>query len=474
MTGGEWPGLEPAEEPRTRLRDDVVLHAVGRFLAWSGITLLVLMVCTVLVGERVAQQQALEDAENRARRLAQTVGKLVTDGVRERTPGAVAPLSRVLDSRFQEGYLARAKLWAADGTVLWSDDSDLVGRTYALSAPDRSLLGTSDVHAELSTLEEAENARERHAEELLEVYAGTFDAEGHPLLFEAYISTEHMRDDQLAIIRGLAPVGIGGLLLFQAAVLPLAVSLGRRVRHSEAARAGMAAHALQASELERKRIAQELHDGVVQDLAGVGFSLPAIRRALGSDPANASAVRMVQQVEVVVQRDISALRSMMIDVYPPDLQHTGLLDAVDDLASAGRARGLAVTVRGIGKLDLPVDVARLVYRVCREGLHNVAKHARAEAAVVTIRREPDVVVVTVADDGRGLQPGAVAQPESLGLRLLSEAVHQCGGTVNLTSTQEPGDQGACLEAVVPLRSSPDDAPQGSSKARRSWFLRWAG
>jgi signal transduction histidine kinase len=471
VSGGSRLHPEPPQGEDKRARDDVVMQAVARFLLWSVVALLVLVLATFVGGRRVAQQQALEDAEDRARRLAQVVGRLVTDDVHAGMAGASEPLDTVLVSRFEDGYLSRARVWAPDGRVLWADDPELVGRSYPLAEQARSLLGTSEVHAELATSGGSVTSDGDEPEEFLDVYAGTFDAGGGPLLLEAQVATDHMNANEAAIIRGLAPVGIGALLLFQVAVLPMAVSLGRRVRRTEAARVRMARQALEASELERRRIAQELHDGVVQDLAGIGFTLPAVRRAVADGPGSTDAVALVEQVEELLQRDIAALRSMMIDVYPPDLHHTGLLDAVEDLASGARERGLTVVVETVGSLDVPIDVARLTYRVCREGLHNVVKHARARSTTVRIERTTAEVTVRVCDDGRGLPVETGVDEGSLGLKLLSESIDQVGGSLSLLDGAHLGSGGASLVAVLPLLQPP--APQGSSKPLRSWWARWA-
>jgi signal transduction histidine kinase len=438
---------------------------VRGFILGSVVALVALIAATLVVGQRVAEERALDEARERAGRLADVVGRLMTGRVE--SDGGDDAVTTVLESRFDEGYLWRAKVWLPDGTVLWSDQGDLVGKRFELEPEDRALLGTHDVHAELSKLEAPENEKERQAGELLEVYAGTFDASGRPLLFEAYLSTEDMKEIESAIIRGVGPVAIGGLLLFQLAVLPLAVSLGRRVERSEADRVRIS---VEASELERKRIAQELHDGVVQDLAGVGFALPGIRRALERGSADAHALGTLDHIHTVVQRDVGALRSMMIEVYPPDLERTGVLGAVEDLADAGRARGLRIDVYGDPELRLPLDTSRLVYRVVREGLHNVLKHAEATAASVFIHVDGDVVRVAVVDDGRGVPEGAPVSPDSLGLRLLGEAVTEAGGSLGLGPADDAADgdptalRGARLEAVVPCKTRERRRPHAAQGA----------
>ena len=466
------PTTAPRRWLTSSLLHDALTKGMRRFLIGTLLALTILILGIYVVGQRVARQQALAEAADRAERLSETLGGLVTDGVRRGEPGALAPLHHVLETRFAEGYLWRAKIWDDDGTILWSDQEELIGRQFAFSPEEAALLGTSDVHAELSDLQGSEHALERAAGEMLEVYAGAFDASGGPLLVEVYVSTEHMRSYQKAIITAFIPLGIGGLVVFQLAVLPLAVSLGRRVRRTEELRARWSDQALQASELERKRIAQELHDGVVQDLAAVGFSLPGVRRSLLESRDVEDAAATVQQLEDIVRRDISALRSMMIDVYPPDLETTGVVDAIAELVTADRVRGIDVRLSVVGDLHVPTDCARLLYRVAREGLHNVVKHAQAEHVAVTLERRPGAVAAWVCDDGVGAGAPKAAAGESLGLRLLTESVEDAGGTLVLRDGLGEGTRpGTCLEVVLPLPSPRWTAVQDSSKARLAWLSR---
>jgi signal transduction histidine kinase len=214
----------------------------------------------------------------------------------------------------------------------------------------------------------------------------------------------------------------------------------------------MTEHALRASELERRRIAQELHDGVVQDLAGVGFVLSAVRRELRAVPIPDGARATLDEVGDMVQRDVSALRSMMIDIYPPNLARDGVLAAVHELAEHGSARGLGVRVETSGNLDMPLSSAQIVYRVVREGLHNVVKHAAATRAIVTLRCAHRVLTVRVADDGRGVDETATLDPGHLGLHMLHEALSDFGGRLRLRNgvLGAPGElDGAVLEVRLP-------------------------
>jgi hypothetical protein len=215
----------------------------------------VFIVATLLLANRIAEQEALRDARSQAYNIANlVVAPLVNAKVRAQAPGAGKELTTVIDNRMSDGSVIHIKLWNKDGTVLWADEKDLVGRRFPLAPDVARLFGSRQVTAGVSRLTKAENAGERQDSELLEVYAGTRDADQQPMVFEAYFSTDSMRLDQQTIYRSYLPLLIAALLFFQVAVLPLALSLARRVERGLAERSGWMRHALLASDLERRHI----------------------------------------------------------------------------------------------------------------------------------------------------------------------------------------------------------------------------
>jgi signal transduction histidine kinase len=145
----------------------------------------------------------------------------------------------------------------------------------------------------------------------------------------------------------------------------------------------------------------------------------------------------------------------MFDIYPPDLSAAGLVAALGDLAGRLRADGVEVGVRTDPLPELRPQVAAVLYRTAKEALANVVRHASARHAELRLSvTGPDgdrAVLLTVADDGVGVDParaaGCAADPGHLGLRLVHDRVHDLGGTV----TVEPGaDGGTVLTALLPL------------------------
>ena len=262
------------------------------------------------------------------------------------------------------------------------------------------------------------------------------------------MSPDTMRADQQAIFAELLPLAIGSLLLFQLSIMPLSVSLARRVERSQRARADILRRALLSSELERRRLAQDLHDGVIQDLAGLSYMLPTVLRsqeasANGNGNSNAEAS---ERVLSILQRDIASLRTLMTDIYPPDLSDGELADAVKELAHRSGGPELEVHVEVPTGLGLEPDTARLAYRIVREGLRNVVRHAGARTASVLVSPDGDELLVRVTDDGQGFTSEDQREDGHLGVVLLADSVRDAGGHLDL----RPGaESGTVLEARFP-------------------------
>jgi signal transduction histidine kinase len=149
---------------------------------------------------------------------------------------------------------------------------------------------------------------------------------------------------------------------------------------------------------------------------------------------------------------IRELRTLLVDIYPPTLQRSGLLAAMDDLVAPLKGAGVAVSLRVPGSLELPDDVEALFYRVAQEAIRNARNHGQASEIEICVETQPDQAVLAVADNGRGFATGADAgreQPEGhFGLRLMRDLVDHAGGRLAVTSS--PGE-GVSVRVTVPLR-----------------------
>ena len=303
------------------------------------------------------------------------------------------------------------KIWDEGGRILYSDEPRLRGQQFAFGADERRVLATGERHAELSDLTRPENRFEDHDVALLEVYEWLTTPSGVPVLFEAYHRYEGITEESRRTWTRFAPSLLGALVLL---ALPIAVALARRLRRAQRQRETLLRRVIEATDTERRRIAGDLHDGVVQDLAGVAFALGAVVRAGG-----AVNVAEVDGAAWRIRHAVRSLRSLLVEIYPPNLYAEGLEAALSDLLARLSPRGIEAELR----VEVPVEVLareqmELLYRVAREGVRNVVVHADAGRVVVAVGRAGDALVMTVADDGRGL-PGPVPdRPGHLGLRSL--------------------------------------------------------
>lgn len=424
----------------------VVRHAVARFATRSVVVLCLLAIGIVFASQKIAREVALEDASYRSGAIARGLATVIDEGVRSGDPVARARVTAALAPALHNRTMSHIKLWTQDGTIMWADDKSLVDRRFELQPDVASLFGTEHVTAELSDLDKAENLHERGSGRLVEVYVGAFDSDGRPWVFEAYLSTQAMERNQSAIVAGMLPLALGGILLFQLTVMPLALSLARRVQRSQQERRKLLRHALLASELERRRIAQDLHDGVIQDLAGLNLTLALVKGQLRDTEQGARAGRALDEVSAVLAKDVPALRSVLTDVYPPDLANTGLLPAVEDLALRAEDAGLTVRLHVSEPFDASFVANRLTYRVVREGLRNAVKHAPGSFVRIFLLRRGPEVVVQVVDHGPGLGERSEPRKRHLGLRLLEDTLRDLGGRLDLSNA---AGGGAVLEAAFP-------------------------
>jgi signal transduction histidine kinase len=152
-----------------------------------------------------------------------------------------------------------------------------------------------------------------------------------------------------------------------------------------------------------------------------------------------------------VRSSIRALRSLVVDIYPPDFDQVTLESALTDLAGRVGEGGIEASVDVSGLADpVPDPVARLLYRAAQEGVRNVLAHAGASTVRVTASTLGTMAVIDVIDDGQGLSDEALggrAGPGHVGLRALQGLVNDAGGAVHITS--EAG-RGTTLRVEVPL------------------------
>jgi signal transduction histidine kinase len=340
----------------------------------------------------------------------------------------------------------RVKVWGLDGTILYSDEPRLIGQRYRLDVDERVAMRDQTTEAEISKVNGPENRFESQYEELLEVYQGLRTTDGEPVLFEAYQTVGNLAANSERIYLRFLPALIGALVLLELVQIPLAIMLARRLRDRQRERSALLQRAVDASAEERRRIAASLHDGPVQELAGVGFSLAAAAGRMNGEDRVA-----VEDAAARTRGTMRDLRTMLVELYPASLHRAGLAAAVSDVVSPLRASGVHTTVDIPADLRMPEAIEALLFRTAREALQNTRKHAHAENVTVRLDQEHGRVALTVQDDGRGFTPstnGHTANGDGgLGLRLVSDLAAEAGGRLEIHSAPE---QGTLVRVEVPV------------------------
>jgi signal transduction histidine kinase len=451
---GSVTDLEPHSRLARSARRTGSEPTFGRLFTRFALTGLVAMLIIAGVSFLVVRQTATSAAIRQATQLAELAGRgiaqpLITPAVLDGNPAALARLNRVVHRRIlRSTAIVRVKIWTSSGRVVYSDATKLIGSTFSLGDDELDALRNGTTDSDASDVSRPENRTERAFRHLIEVYVGIRGPDGTRLLYEDYERSSTISSTSRQQWESLLPA-IGGALLFLYLIqLPLAYSLARRLRDRRREREVLLQRAIDASDLERRRIAADLHDGAVQRLAGVSISLAASSRAAaagGNDAGNPA----IAEAAVETREVIRELRTLLVDIYPPTLQRSGLEPALADIVAPLERCGTRVTLALPDGLALPESTEALLYRVAQEAIRNVRTHSDASHVDIRIQVERNEVQLKIADDGRGFDPSAESHTGTdghFGLRLIDDLVAHAGGKLQLTSS--PGT-GTTIDVRVP-------------------------
>ena len=235
-------------------------------------------------------------------------------------------------------------------------------------------------------------------------------------------------------------------------MLAFAASAATAVSTAQSVERDRLRHALRAAEDERARWARELHDETLQGLAALRVGLSAAAREPNDEALRAHVRTAVEQIA----GEIENLRAIITDLRPAALDQLGLGAALEALT--GRiATGDGLDIELALELDrLDPEVETTVYRLVQEALTNIKKHARASSVRIEARSSDGRVELSVADDGRGFDPGAATA--GFGVAGMRERAALLGGTLDVAS----GPQGTIVRASLPAHLA--DAPPERASA----------
>jgi signal transduction histidine kinase len=271
----------------------------------------------------------------------------------------------------------------------------------------------------------------------------------------------------------LVALGLGAALLtVSLVVVPLQLRLaslagsrtGRWLREAERTaereadlseeREELLHEALVATDRERRQLASDLHDGVIQLVSAVTLRTATLARGLrregGQTPERiAAAVEGLDRITVDLQAVTTDLRGLMGALAGDEIERDGLTGALSSLLVPLADSGAKVDI-SVGELDCDARVRSLIHRVVQELVRNIAKHAVAHRVQLTVARDGGGIGLVMTDDGEGFDVGTLAESQRrghMGLLLLEQRVQDAGGTLTVTST--PG-RGTTVAMRLPL------------------------
>ncbi len=199
-----------------------------------------------------------------------------------------------------------------------------------------------------------------------------------------------------------------------------------------------------AEENERKRLAQELHDSVAQNLTGVNLNLNVIRTMITREVAADSRIhaRLNDAIALVEQTTVQ-IRDSMASLRPPVLDDYGLLATLEWYANQISSRtGLAIDVLGEELTPRPTEYVELtLFRIAQEALSNVVKYSQATKATILLNFTAEIIHLNIIDNGHGFDVGLLAQAEQRqqwGLIAMRERAEAAGGRCKIQSTLGEG------------------------------------
>ncbi|MDX6561104.1 MAG: two-component system, NarL family, sensor kinase [Gaiellales bacterium] len=421
-----------------------------RFFLGSAAAIAVALVGGYFALRSVAIDQAKRDTRTKAQQSAQLVESALVDGLVTGDPAALAAVDDLVVAHVLSSSVVRVKIWSAAGHVLYSDNAAEIGGHYALDQHQLRLLREGGAAVEVTNLARPENALDRAEGDLIESYTRVRTPSGTPLLFEIYERFDSVTASARRLLRALAPPILGAIALIVLVQAPLAWSLTRRLQRGYEEREALLANAIAASNRERRRIASYLHDGSVQEIAGVAFALAPLADAATARGATTEAQELRGAIEQL-RHNVRGLRTLLLDLHPPHLAAAGLASSLADLVSPLQARGVEVSVAIDGADSLDDSQEALIYRAAQEAVRNVLAYSDARTVDVELTSAEGVAHLVVRDDGSGFSPEVRERRKAeghLGLSLLEELVRQAGGRLDVRSGE---GLGTTVELEVPPR-----------------------
>jgi signal transduction histidine kinase len=193
---------------------------------------------------------------------------------------------------------------------------------------------------------------------------------------------------------------------------------------------------------ERRRMGHELHDGLAQELIGLGFLTAALNNELQGPATRAAG--LAQDIAQALQHAIDSVRKIAKGLVPVEIDAEGLMAALEQLAENSQKR-YTIPCRFCCRRPVAVEdnhIATQLYRVAQEAVSNAARHACAQHIEIELASQRGAVVLSIRDDGAGL-PVDVNQADGMGLRIMRHRADLIGAELHVATTDRGGTDVVC-------------------------------
>ncbi|MFT4692170.1 MAG: sensor histidine kinase [Verrucomicrobiia bacterium] len=214
----------------------------------------------------------------------------------------------------------------------------------------------------------------------------------------------------------------------------------------------LSSHLMQAQDQERRRIARELHDNSGQSLAAVAMNLTRIEHYVEDGPLKLK--NLVADTAALTEETSREIRTLSYLLHPPLLEEAGLIPAIEWFAKGFTQRSRIETSvdcsAGFERMDDEIEMT--LFRIVQECLTNISRHSGSQTAQITMKRKPNDVILTVADEGRGIPHEKLERVQGkvaglgVGIAGIWERVKHIGGELEITSNS----RGTAIMVVLPI------------------------
>lgn len=235
------------------------------------------------------------------------------------------------------------------------------------------------------------------------------------------------------------------VLLFVSIVLVFIKTRFNQLKNEKEIQQQFSKQLIDSQEMERKRIAGELHDGIGQNLLIMNN-----RAKLGlKSKTDEDIKKQLENISDLALESIEDVRKIAYNLHPYNLDEFGLTNTIQSMLNKSSESSnikFSVYTDNIDGL-FPADVEINIFRIIQEGINNIIKHSDAEQGIVSINREKDKVVIIIRDDGRGIPAGSEKKQMGFGLKGITERINFIHGRLHILSA--PND-GTTLKIELPI------------------------